>query len=46
MINLGLPFETVVSTTQLDPDKVKALYQKRKNNCLQNCLKRFTGIFM
>jgi len=27
MIALGLPFETVVSATQLDPEKVKALYQ-------------------
>jgi hypothetical protein len=27
MVNLGLPFETVVSATQLDPEKVKPLYQ-------------------
>jgi len=27
MINQGLPFETVVSLTQLDPEKVKTLYQ-------------------
>jgi hypothetical protein len=27
MVNLGLPPETVVSATQLDPEKVKALYQ-------------------
>jgi hypothetical protein len=26
MVNLGLPFETVVSATQLEPEKVKALY--------------------
>jgi hypothetical protein len=27
MVKLGLPFETVVSATQLDPEKVRALYQ-------------------
>jgi fibronectin type 3 domain-containing protein len=27
MVNMGLPFETVVSATQLEPEKVKALYQ-------------------
>ena len=27
MINLGLPFETVVSATQLEPEKVQMLYQ-------------------
>ena len=27
MINLGLPFETIVSVTKLDPDRVKSLYQ-------------------
>ena len=27
MINLGLPFETIVSATSLDPEKVKTLYQ-------------------
>jgi hypothetical protein len=27
LVNLGLPLETVVSATQLDPEKVKALYQ-------------------
>jgi hypothetical protein len=27
MVNLGLPFETVVSATQLEPEKVKALYK-------------------
>ena len=27
MINLGLPFETIVSATDLDPEKVKELYQ-------------------
>jgi hypothetical protein len=26
MVNLGLPLETVVSATQLEPEKVKALY--------------------
>ena len=26
MINMGLPFETIVSATQLEPEKVKALY--------------------
>ena len=29
MINLGLPLETVVSATRLDPEKVEALYQNR-----------------
>jgi len=29
MIALGLPFETIVSATQLDPEKVKALYQNQ-----------------
>jgi hypothetical protein len=29
LINLGLPFETVVSATHLEPEKVKALYQGR-----------------
>ena len=28
LINLGLPFETVVAATMLDPEKVKALYQE------------------
>jgi hypothetical protein len=28
MVNLGLPFETVVSATRLDPEKVKVLYQR------------------
>jgi predicted transposase YdaD len=28
MVKLGLPFETVVSATRLDPEKVKALYQR------------------
>jgi hypothetical protein len=27
MVKLGLPFETVVSATQLEPEKVKALYR-------------------
>jgi hypothetical protein len=27
MVNMGLPFETVVSATRLEPEKVKALYQ-------------------
>jgi len=27
MVSLGLPFETIVSATQLDPEKVKVLYQ-------------------
>jgi hypothetical protein len=27
MVHMGLPFETVVSATQLEPEKVKALYQ-------------------
>ena len=29
MINLGLPPETVASATELDPEKVKALYQNK-----------------
>jgi hypothetical protein len=28
MVNLGLPIETVVSATRLDPEKVKALYPR------------------
>ena len=28
MVSLGLPFETVVSATKLDPEKVKTLYMK------------------
>jgi hypothetical protein len=28
MVNLGLPLETVVSATQLEPEKVKSLYRK------------------
>ena len=28
MVNLGISFETVVSATELDPEKVKALYDK------------------
>ena len=28
MVNLGLPFETVISATGLDPDKVKELFTK------------------
>jgi predicted transposase YdaD len=28
MINLGLPLETIVSTTLLEPEKIKALYGK------------------
>ena len=27
MVALGLPFETIVSATQLEPEKVKELYQ-------------------
>jgi hypothetical protein len=27
MVKMGLPFETVVCATQLEPEKVKALYQ-------------------
>jgi len=27
MVKLGLPIETVISATQLDPEKIKALYQ-------------------
>ena len=30
MVNLGLPPETVVSATELDPEKVKALYLQNK----------------
>jgi len=29
MLNLGFPFETIVSVTQLDPEKVRALYQQQ-----------------
>jgi hypothetical protein len=28
MVNMGLPLETVVSATQLEPEKVKPLYQR------------------
>jgi hypothetical protein len=28
MVNLGLPIETVISATRLDPEKVKVLYQR------------------
>jgi hypothetical protein len=28
MVNLGLPIETVISATRLDPEKVKVLYQQ------------------
>ena len=31
LINLGLPFETVVSATELDPGKVKAMYVSESN---------------
>jgi len=27
MVKLGLPIETVISATELDPEKVKTLYQ-------------------
>ena len=29
MVNLGLPFETVVSATQLDPEKIKTLFYSK-----------------
>jgi hypothetical protein len=29
LVNLGIPFETVVSATQLDPEKVKTLYHTK-----------------
>ena len=32
LVNLGIPFETVVSTTRLDPEKVKELYQGTENS--------------
>jgi predicted transposase YdaD len=28
LVKLGLPIETIISATQLDPEKVKALYQQ------------------
>ena len=28
LVNLGIPLETVISATKLDPEKVKAMYQK------------------
>jgi len=28
MVNLGLPIETIISATRLDPEKVKVLYQQ------------------
>jgi hypothetical protein len=30
LVNLGLPFETVVSATQLDPEKVRTLYESKE----------------
>jgi hypothetical protein len=30
LVNLGIPFETVVSATQLDPEKVRAMYETIK----------------
>jgi predicted transposase/invertase (TIGR01784 family) len=30
MVKLGLPLETVISATQLDPEKVKTLYANEK----------------
>jgi len=32
MVKLGFPIETVISATQLDPEKVKTLYQVSNNN--------------
>jgi len=32
MIKLGLPIETIISATQLDPEKVKTLYQQVEAN--------------
>jgi len=29
LVKLGLPIETVITATQLDPEKVKALYQQQ-----------------
>ena len=29
MVNLGLPFDTVISATMLEPEKVKAMYQEQ-----------------
>ena len=29
MVNLGLPLETVISATMLEPEKVKALYKNK-----------------
>ena len=28
LVNLGVPFETVVSATKLDPEKIKTMYDK------------------
>jgi len=33
MANMGLPFETVVSATKLDPEKIKPLYEKQPPVC-------------
>ena len=30
MVNAGFPFETVVSMTKLDPEKVKELFEERR----------------
>jgi len=36
MVKLGLPIETVIAATQLDPEKVKELYQKRGNTTVSD----------
>jgi len=32
MVKIGLPIETIISATQLDPEKVKTLYQQVEAN--------------
>jgi len=32
MVNMGFPIETVISATELDPEKIRTLYQASNNN--------------
>ncbi|MCL2139131.1 MAG: hypothetical protein FWH41_06325 [Treponema sp.] len=32
LVNMGMPIETVVSATQLDPEKIKGLYGFQMSN--------------
>jgi hypothetical protein len=37
MVNMGLPFETIVSATRLEPEKVKALYASTAGESVSQC---------